>query len=84
MTINGVPRDPGLKHPKPTINTNTPKQNFRYIPMQKQFEMSTHADGVLAPGSAHARPSARPPLYMSGNFPANVSAESPSNIFPKP
>ena len=24
-------------------------------------EISAHADGVLAPGSAHARPSARPP-----------------------
>ena len=26
--------------------------------------------GVLAPGSAHARPSAQPPIDMSGNFPA--------------
>ena len=25
--------------------------------------------GVLAPGSAHARPSAQPPIDMSGNFP---------------
>ena len=32
--------------------------------------------GVLAPGSAHARPSARPPIDTSGNFPAHVSAES--------
>ena len=38
--------------------------------------------GVLAPGSAHARPSAQPPINMSGNFPAHVSAESPSNISP--
>jgi hypothetical protein len=30
--------------------------------------------GVLAPGSAHARPSARPPINTSGNFPAHVSA----------
>ena len=30
--------------------------------------------GVLAPGSAHARPSARPPIDTSGNFPAHVSA----------
>ena len=30
--------------------------------------------GVLAPGSAHARPSAQPPIDMSGNFPAHVSA----------
>ena len=31
--------------------------------------------GVLAPGSAHTRPSARPPIDTSGNFPAHVSAE---------
>ena len=36
--------------------------------------------GVLAPGSAHARPSTQPPIDMSGNFPAHVSAESPSKI----
>ena len=36
--------------------------------------------GVLAPGSAHARPSAQPPIDMSGNFPAHVSAESPSKF----
>ena len=40
--------------------------------------------GVLAPGSAHARPSARPPINTSGNFPAHVSVESPSNISPNP
>ena len=34
--------------------------------------------GVLAPGSAHARPSARPPIDTSGNFPAPVSTEWPS------
>ena len=33
---------------------------------------------VLAPGSAHARPSARAPIDTSGNFPAPVSAEWPS------
>ena len=30
--------------------------------------------GVLAPGSAHAGPSAQPPIDMSGNFTAHVSA----------
>jgi hypothetical protein len=30
--------------------------------------------GVLAPGSAHARPSAQPPIDVSGNFPAHMSA----------
>jgi hypothetical protein len=38
--------------------------------------------GILAPGSAHARPSARPHIATSGNFLAHVSAESPSNISP--
>ena len=32
----------------------------------------------------HARPSAQPPIDVSGNFPAPVSAESPSNISPNP
>ena len=40
--------------------------------------------GVLAPVSAHAGPSAQPPIDVSGNFPAHVSAELPSNIFPNP
>ena len=40
--------------------------------------------GVLAPGSAHARPSAQPPIGTSGNFPARVSAELSSNISPNP
>ena len=39
--------------------------------------------GVLAPRSAHARPSAQPPIDMSGNFPAHVSAESPSKFSKK-
>jgi hypothetical protein len=38
--------------------------------------------GVLATGSAHPRPSSQPPIETSGNFPAEVSAESPSNISP--
>ena len=40
--------------------------------------------GVLAAVSAHAGPSAQPPIGTSGNFPAHVSAESPSNISPNP
>ena len=40
--------------------------------------------GVLAPGSAHARPSAQTSIDVSGNFLAPMSAESPSNIFPNP
>ena len=40
--------------------------------------------GVLTPGSAHSRPSAQPPIDVSGNFPAHMSAESPLNISPSP
>ena len=45
---------------------------------------SASAEGVLAPVSAHAGPSAQPPLGTSGIFPAHVSAELPSNISPNP
>ena len=38
--------------------------------------------GVHAPVSAHAGPSAQPPIGTSGNFPARVSAESISPNFP--
>ena len=34
---------------------------------------------VLDPGSADARPSAWPPIDMSGNLSAYMSAKSPSN-----
>ena len=40
--------------------------------------------GVLAPVSAHAGPSAQSPIGTSGNFPARMSAESPSNISHNP
>ena len=53
-------------------------RHFRKISNQ----ISVHAHGVLAPGSAHARTSARPSISMSGNFSAHMSAESPSNISP--
>ena len=39
---------------------------------------------VLAPGSAHAWPSTHPPTDTSDFFLAEVSAESPSNIYPNP
>ena len=48
--------------------------------MKRKFPLAPM--GVLAPGSAHARPSALPPIDTSGNFPAHVSAKSPSNISP--
>ena len=47
-------------------------------------EMSASAFGGLANGSAHASPSAGPPIDTKGNFPVSVSAESPSNISPNP
>ena len=49
---------------------------------QKQFPLTPM--GVLAPGSAHARPFAQPPINVRGNFLAHVSEESPSNISPNP
>ena len=42
--------------------------------------------GVLAPGSVHARPSAQPPIDVSGNFPTPMSAEflpTPQKSYPK-
>ena len=38
--------------------------------------------GILAPGSVHARLCVSPPIDMSVDFPAHVSAESTSNISP--
>ena len=40
--------------------------------------------GVLTPVSAHAGPSAQPPIGISRIFSARVSAELPSNISPNP
>ena len=48
------------------------------------YLISAHADGGPRSPSAHAWPFARPPISMSGNFPAHVSAESPPNISPNP
>ena len=47
---------------KPLAQTNVNSLKFPLAPM-----------GVLAPGSAHARPSARPPIDTSGNFSAHMS-----------
>ena len=40
--------------------------------------------GVLAHGCAHARPSAQPPIDVSGIFLVHMSAELPPNIYPNP
>ena len=50
--------------------------------MIKKFPLAPM--GVLAPGSAHARPSAQPPINTSRNFSAHLSAKLPSNISPNP
>ena len=49
---------------------------------QKDIIIPLSPMGVLAPGSAHARPSAQPPIDTSGNFPAHMSAESPQTSPP--
>ena len=51
---------------------------------RKREKISAHADGGPRSPSAHAGLFARPPISMSGNFLAHVSAESPSNISPNP
>ena len=55
--------------------SNGVKKKERIIPIFLLAPM-----GVLASGSAHARPSDRLPIDTSENFPALLSAESPSNI----
>ena len=46
-----------------------------YVLTQTFLKFPLAPMGVLAPGSAHARPSAQPPIDMSGNFPEHVSAD---------
>ena len=50
--------------------------------LERSRKFSASAAVVLAPLSAHAGPSAQPPIGTSGNFPARVSAESISPNFP--
>ena len=79
------------KHKKNLINPNWSNvQNVLICIQPKQLLLtlhiliSAHADGGPRSPSAHAGPFARPPISMSGNFLALVSAESPSNISPNP
>ena len=58
--------------------------NCRCYHCYRQVKFPLAPMGVLAPGSAQVRPSARLPIDTSGNFPAHMSAESPSNISPNP
>ena len=55
-------------------------QNFHF---SKDIKFPLTPMGVLAPMSVHKGPSAQPPIDVSGNFPASVSAKSSSNISPK-
>ena len=41
--------------------------------MQNREQFPLAPVGVLAPGSAHARPSAQPPIDTSGDFSVDVS-----------
>ena len=50
------------------------------IPKRKIFPLTQM--GVLAHGSAHMRPSGQPPIDVSGNFSAHMSAELPKIISP--
>ena len=73
------------KHPNVILSDSALSMNMkRTILTQECLRIPLAPMGVLAPGSAHARPSARPPMDTCGNFPAHVSAESPSNISPNP
>jgi hypothetical protein len=49
-----------------------------------RYEFPLTLMGVLALESVHARPSAQPPINMSRNLLALMSAKSPSNISPNP
>ena len=44
---------------------------FPLVLLQQKYKLAPM--GVLAPGSAHARPSARLPIDTSGNFSAHMS-----------
>ena len=52
--------------------------------MRDWWEIPLTPMGVLVPVSVHAGPSAQRPMNVSGNFPADMSAELPSNNFPNP
>ena len=47
--------------------------NHSRVKQEQEGKFPLAPMGVLAPGSAHARPSARPPIDTSGNFSAHMS-----------
>jgi hypothetical protein len=83
MKVSGMPVDRcSLRKHQRTIHVISViiKQQEKKASKITTTKNSASADGVLAPGFVHARPSTRPPLDTSRNFSAHVSAESPSNI----
>ena len=74
-----------LLHKHEVWNTATKiTKKLKYSMNEIKVKFPLAPMGVLAPGSAHVRPSARPPIDTSGNFTAPMSEESPSNISPNP
>ena len=67
-----------------SISRLWPQKNWHKSLAKNGEKISAHADGGPRSPSAHAGPFARPPISMSGNFLAHMSAESPSNISPNP
>ena len=56
---------------------------FLIFPPKVVFLILLKPMGVLAPGSADARPSAQPPMNMSGIYLVQMSAYIPENYDPK-
>ena len=67
-----ITKNSGLRHVSTKPSAQRRSDQFPLTPM-----------GVLAPVSAHAGPSAQPPIGTSTNFLARVSAESisPNSLF---
>jgi hypothetical protein len=70
---------PATGRPKLVVVAQKPifnEKKYVFAPkIQQNGQFPLAPVGVLAPGSAHARPSAQPPIDTSGNFSVQVSAE---------
>ena len=67
---NASPRVKTVKRTKMAV---TIEQSISREVVENEDEFQLTPMGVLAPGSAHARHSARPPIDTSGNFSAHMS-----------
>ena len=65
----------GEEASQPVVGPDLDGEGHVRLFLEFDLQISAHADGVLASGSAHARPSAQLPIDVSGNFPAHFSAE---------